>query len=563
MVKVFNIQTETLLTLLILVYPLLFIWQCGDLTDTGYFAIKYQNFFENLKAGQFSVITFLSDFIGASYMYFFPATGVLGLKFLYILFLYAIIFLIYYNLKDFTQNKILLLTGIYCAVAFSERATPFIFAYDIISWLLLLVTGTLIIKGWARRNSLLIFAAGAVFSTAVLCRFPSIIFIIIFPFVLLYSRVYKELIVSKHDIYNFVKEYLIFLTGFITLFTSGWLILNHFNLTSIVILNFISDFHFSSSSHSVTNNAINYLKEIIHFFPFLLLTISLLITTSLIFNYSEKSKSYYPLIMYLGLLFLLCIYVFRDLSYYGNLKYFIPAFCFLPLLVSVFNKDQYSTLVVLFLSLGIAQLAGTNTGFFLKLGYSFMLLIPLSFLILKERKLIEFGNIPIYNQSNLTLGICVIFVFCFISRTGYIYHVDQGPLCRLNSTYPIDHNLMKGIRTTQHNAKHINEVCSAIKNNIGKENTLFIYGHQPLLYYLTAHQPPVRKYWLTNNLVGVDELFGSLGESIRKTGKWPVIVDTKQFVMGESGEKKLNNFFKIYNYKKVVDQQSFSLWKKM
>ena len=76
----------------VIIYPLVFIWQCGDLTDTGFFALNYQNFFTDLKLGKVDSLTFLSNLIGALWFKLFPNLGIIGLKFLYVIFLYGIIY---------------------------------------------------------------------------------------------------------------------------------------------------------------------------------------------------------------------------------------------------------------------------------------------------------------------------------------------------------------------------------------------------------------------------------------------------------------------------------------
>ena len=75
---------------------------------------------------------------------------------------------------------------------------------------------------------------------------------------------------------------------------------------------------------------------------------------------------------------------------------------------------------------------------------------------------------------------------------------------------------MKGIYTTKKNAYHIKVLCGAIESNIREDNTLFIYGHQPMFYYLTEHQPTIKKFWLVNSVIQTDSLFFSIKENIKK-----------------------------------------------
>ncbi len=71
------------LVFFIILYPILFIFQEGaDLTDVGFLAMSYQNFFDYLAINKFLPTEgFLSSFIGASWLKIFPNQGILGLQF--------------------------------------------------------------------------------------------------------------------------------------------------------------------------------------------------------------------------------------------------------------------------------------------------------------------------------------------------------------------------------------------------------------------------------------------------------------------------------------------------
>ncbi len=60
-------------------YPILFIFQDGDLTDSGYQAINYRFFFESLQTEKFIDMIFLTRLIGAIWLKIFPF-GILSLR---------------------------------------------------------------------------------------------------------------------------------------------------------------------------------------------------------------------------------------------------------------------------------------------------------------------------------------------------------------------------------------------------------------------------------------------------------------------------------------------------
>ena len=121
---------------------------------------------------------------------------------------------------------------------------------------------------------------------------------------------------------------------------------------------------------------------------------------------------------------------------------------------------------------------------------------------------------------------------------------------------------MKGIFTTKENSTYITQLSNLIDKHLDQDKNLFIYGHQPMFYYLTETIPPVKKFWLTNNYVQVDELFVSLDSSIKSTGKYPMIVDTKQNIMGEAGQIRLEHFLIEHGYKSTVKTENFNIWRK-
>lgn len=104
---------QTFLVFCTFFYPLLFIWQGIDLTDTGYHATNQHFFFEMLNDGTGNSMIFISNLIGAIWLKIFPYSGLFGLKILYLLFLYGIILLSYRILKQFCNEQNLIWMGLF------------------------------------------------------------------------------------------------------------------------------------------------------------------------------------------------------------------------------------------------------------------------------------------------------------------------------------------------------------------------------------------------------------------------------------------------------------------
>lgn len=567
-IRKINLSNRVLTNLLvfsIILYPLLFIFQGGDLTDVGYLAMIYQNFFDNLAADKIIFAeSFLSLFIGATWFKFFPNSGILGLKVLYLLYLYSVVGIIFMILKKVTKNHLLLLIGLFCGLVFHTRYPPMVLAYDSISWLFLILTSFFAFKGLTSRNNLCFFLSGVFLVFASLSRLPDIVFILLILFVLYYVNLYKNRVSLSKYLWLSIKQYSLFISGVISSLIAMFLLFKYLDIYDIFIKNLdlfqsTADSN-NESTYSLSSLIKSYISESIIFLPHLLSVVSLMVTTSLVYEYSKIKKSILPIVIFVVLLFSSGFFVYKVFSYSSRIKYLIPAFCSFPLIMSLISKDRFSVLVALFCMVTLTQVAGTNTGLFLKLSTGFMILIPLSLLILSEKKQIVFGNIKIYTNPILIIGISFILFFSLHTRIGWIYHVDSGIACRLKCIYSIDHPKMKGILTTKKNAIYIRQLNNAIERNIGSDKNLFIYGHQPMFYYLTETAPPVKKFWLANNYVQVDELFTSLEKSIKSTGKYPMIADTKQKIMGEKGQKRFEQFLKEYGYKCKERTENFDIW---
>jgi len=544
----------------ILLYPFIFIWQCGDLTDTGFFAVNYQNFFYNLNLGKTNSISFFADLVGALWFNIFPNFGIIGLKFLYLIFFYSIILITYLILKNLTKNTILLLFGIFCGVVFSERAFMFVFSRDIASWFFLIFSIYLFSKAKNSVSFSIYFFSGTLYTLACLSRFPNIVFIAILPFLLIFNELYFKKN-ERFRVSKIVKPYIAFTLGFVVALIFFAIILHYNDYLYTFIDNLDVVKNSDRSSHSIIPILKFYIIDLYYFLPHAIIIASLMLTLSLISEYTKISMKNLPLTLLVVFIFSLAfLYYTNSLSYGNNIKYFVPSFCFLPLLYSIIQKDKYAYIVLMITIISFIQVAGTNTGLLLKMNYGFIILIPISIIILHKNKQIRFLNIIFNAKPILSIGIVIILLFSFIARIGSIYHVETGLFVRLNATYTIENNYMKYIYTTKQRANHINSICTSIKRYKQENNTLFIYGHQPMFYYLTESSPPINKFWLTGNEVQVIELFNYINESISSTGKYPLIVDTKEYVLGMDGEEKLNEFLKQNKYSIYEKNDTYIIW---
>lgn len=546
-----------LLIIAIITYPILFIWQCGDLTDSGFLATNYSFFFENLKQNNLNVLIFFSDFLGAIWNYFFSdLLGFIGFKLMYLIFLYFTLYLTYIIIKNLTSNRALLLFGILVGEIFAVRYDIFVFSYDIASWFFLILTSHFIFQGLNTNKFYFFYISGLCFFFAFLSRFSDVIFIFLLPIFFMIIYTFKIGKNSNLNLKLYFKNYLFFILGIITMFSLLLIILYKSNFIT-------SNFLKPDNSHSISNILKSYIKETIDFIPYLIIVPSLLLSSSILYEYLKSKNKILFYVLFLVLLLYVSFIFLNDFSYISNIKYFTPAFCVLPLLFSILHNNKYSVHILLIFFLSISQIAGTNTGVFLKFCYGLMILIPITILVLSENYLILINEIKINLRCGLYTGVFLILFFSIYSRIGWIYHVDFGLGCRFRSTSLIENNKMKGIFTIRKNAFFIKSICNSIKHHTNKNETIFIYGHKPMLYYLTNKKPIINRYWLANDVITADELFKLITKEIMKTNNYPAIIDTKEIILGGNGEEKLKDFLSENNYKKIVNSTSFNIWKKV
>lgn len=564
----FNWITKNLhyfLVFFIILYPIIFIFQEGaDLTDTGFLAMYYQNFFDNFNMGNsVSTETFLSTFIGAIWLKVFPNQGILGLQFFNLFFLYSTLGLIYKAIIKVIHNRLIVLFGILCGLTFGIRWLLFL-TYDYISYFFLILTSYFLIKGLYSRKNIFFFYSGLLIVLASLSKLPNIVLIFITPLILVYNNIYKNSTYFSKNLLLSIKQYTFFILGTLIAVTVVYFLFLYldfydFYLDNLHTLKTTLD-KGNTSQHSMSNLLEKYKKDCLNFIPHLFVVLALTLITSLIYEYSKYKKTILPIVIFGFLLFVAAFLNYRDFTYQSKIKYFVPAFCAFPIILSIIRKDKFSNLVVVFSTITLVQVIGTNTGLFLKFSWGFMALIPLSIIILFEKNLITFKRIKIFTKPIWLIGASIILILSIYARIGWVYHVESGITSRLKCIYPIEHPKMKGIFTKKENAKYIKELSNSIEINLNDEKNLFIYGHQPMFYYLTESTPPVRKFWLTNKVVQIEELFSSLEISIETTGSFPLIVDTKENIMGDKGQKRLEKFLKDFDYKLKEGNEKFDIW---
>jgi hypothetical protein len=562
-----NKTINLFLFFVVILFPWLFIWQCGDLTDTGFMATNYLFFFEDLSNGRTNSYFFLSNLVGAVWFEIFPELGILGLKILYIVFLYICIFFSYLILKgDKTvTNKTLLFLFLLIGISFSERYTMLIYSYDIFSWAFLLISLFFLLLGLKSSDcfsffkglKLYIILSGFFFAVAVFGRITDIILVAMLPM----AFFIKEMVEQEGIRMSFIKKSLIETLKFSIGFSIGIalfiLILSMAGVYNVYFANLFPESSFGGSSYGPAQLLKRYFYDCVGFIKHFGILASMVAVFIFVHQKISPKLRLAFLLGFILILVFASISLYSDYSYKSNIKFLYPSIC-LPILgLSLLKRDHYSNILSFVLIFSIAQVFGSNTGIFLKLSYSAILIVPLSGLIFFNANLLPIPTVY-YRLSKILFAL--LFLFSIVSRWNWIYNFPPNAFVRFRAVHKIESPRMQGIYTLKERAEYINRVVKSISCYKKQHQNLFIFGHRPLLYYLTDSRPAIKNFWLANNTISVNNLFNELEISAHAHTGLPLILDGKDGIMGEPGRVKLSEFLIKNGYILVEDQVDFALW---
>ena len=167
-----NMNTKVFFLLLFL-YQLIFIFQGIDFLDEGFTATFYQQFYNDPSSVEYNFMFWLSGLIGGTFACLFPDSGLLGLRFLSILFTTSTILIVYNLLKNYL-NKTNLKIGL-LLVTLSVCHNPKIFHYNFLSILLYSATAALLFNGLKKNKWWLLLLSGMMVGLDVFSRLPSLV----------------------------------------------------------------------------------------------------------------------------------------------------------------------------------------------------------------------------------------------------------------------------------------------------------------------------------------------------------------------------------------------------
>ena len=173
------------------IYQILRSFQGFELCDSGWYATFYQNIFSNPSSVEYNFLYWLTGVTGGLFVKMFPDTGLLGIRFLGILNIMAIIYLVYKLLHRYVS--VIALNIGFIVVVLSYIHYPAEFSHNNFSALIFIGASFSIFNGLEKSKFIYFVIAGFLLALNVFVRLPNILDIGIIFVILIYGFYYKEI----------------------------------------------------------------------------------------------------------------------------------------------------------------------------------------------------------------------------------------------------------------------------------------------------------------------------------------------------------------------------------
>ena len=565
-----------ILTILIILFPFLFIFQGLDLTDTGFHLARISNFLEQNTGGN----VWLSYFIGYLWEQVFGQFGLFGFKLLSYLFYELTIWTVFFGFKRIFPRKYLLFY-VFLGMMMTLSIKTFFFSYDNVTNLFLVFGAMLMLVGVASDSRIKILFAGLIFALSAFSRLPNIVslaMMALFPF------------------YEFIKRYRlrdVWEKRLVWLRSSGFFILG-FGLGIAMVLLIMQLFGqldrvlgmmgetlsgLANNSGDAGHSATGMLSKQFDSGKRMVNSALLFMLMILIFSWIIQNRSKGKLI---GCYFLavagtaVFIFIRTDHEYFINYVNIITGTQIMLALLFFLRMFKVETNYRFTLLLGIAVMVisfmGSDTGL-LKSAAGWFVTIPVLFLIFDAT-----GDFNIVKENQdaprvlaiSTARIKFYLVFVIILTSLMIRYVaifgDEGS--RLTMRYAVDIPLARATYTTKEKARHVELIYHDLKMHLQEDDCLIGLGGGPMFIYLTDARLFMNATWLM--WYETSSILPDLQAAYEKHNKLPVILIVNEEIFRtvykeEKDEMLLQQeevykFITSFDYQRVVKAENHEIW---
>jgi hypothetical protein len=565
-----------ILIILIILFPVLFIFQGLDLTDTGFHLTKVSNFMKQESGG----IVWFSFFIGYIWDLVFGQWGLTGFKLLSYILFELTIWTVFFGLSRIFPRKYLLLY-VFLGMMMTLSIKTFFFSYDNLSNLFLVLGGTLVLVGVTTDSRMKIGGAGFVFALSTFSRLPDIVslaMIGLFPFYeFLKNYRFSDVWTSR---LAWLRSTGIFLAGFGLGVVLVLVLLRMFGHTDRVLesvvetLNIFADSG-GDSGHSASGMFTRQLESGKRMFNSALLFLLIFLLFAWLIQHKDRLKliGYYTIAVAGTAAF---IFIRTDHHYFVNYVNIITGaqialalIFFLPL----FSVDtRYRFALLCGIAVMIASYMGSDTGL-LKSSTGWFITIPVLFLFFDaagDLKLsAELSSGPrlmtISSRRMKNFLIYLILLTSLMIRYVAVFG-DEGSRHRM--VQPVDIPLARGTLTTPEKARHVRMIYDDLREYVGEDDYLIGHGGGPLFIYLTGARFYIPSTWIL--WYSTSAILPDLNTAYGIHQQLPVILMVDEALFRTVYEEEIpvideqrgeiHRFMDQFLYTPVISRENYEIW---
>lgn len=530
-----NMNTRTFL-LIVVLYQVLFMFQGMDFLDEGFTATFYQQFFNDPASVEYNFMYWLSGLVGALFVNIFPDSGMLGLRFLAILFTTTSVYIVYNLLKDYLNKgylRIGLLLVVMCACH-----NPKIFHYNFLSVLLYTATASFLFNGLKKDRIGLVVMAGVLVGLDVFARLPSLVNLGLMIAIAWWG------FLSKTPFKKILIQSIAYLGGFAIGVAAMLLlikVMGHMDeFTGAIKLVTQMGQDDGESAYGIMVLIRNFLVIFSDAVIFTLYIIGLIIIASVAPRWLVESvklpRWVGSLVKYLCLI-AACLIMLKGLEILMRWYVGLALIAFALIMLSKSGKEL-KTLMLIGTYITATYSFGSSASIFTAGIHIFWISVPIAFNYILGLRSFDFRvNIASNHQTvfsndanvrepQLRLFKTAIIV---VSVIGCVYHQWFYPLhdesSRLGMFYSVDNKYVKGILTTKERVNATNELLKASEPYIKPGDYVIAFHSLPIFHYMTRTRPYTRNPmpWYYVSGAFRDQLY----KSVEETKILPVVVMQK------------------------------------
>lgn len=557
--KFFNV----ILICMTAVYPMLFIFQGLDFTDTGYCLTCYRQIFNDPKCISMSFSVWLANVIGGLWLKVFGCLGLFGVRAGGAVITLAVVFLVYKLLNEYI-DKTKLLAFIFLTMVLCYNRGMTIIHYDNLSALFYILGIYLMYFGLKNENMAMIFFSGFTAVSNIFIRLPNIlqVFIVLGIF---YWGIRKKIKLKKQ-----MQYVIVFTAGCIAAFAILILAMKCLNQQDI----FVSSIkgiektgESSSDSHGIMRLIIKFYRDNIVSIKSgavvaLFLALVYFMQKGLCKLKCSKIISSAVVSAASAIFICLCIYNYdyrMFLCSFIGISYFAVFYG----LIKYRKNVEYSFIMFLsvFFLLGVP--AGSDNGFYNTV-YSLYMIMPIAFSIILsifEKRQMKF-------EKNYFMAFAFIILAAAFLKYNYNFTYRDSHV-RTDMKYKVQSKYLCGIYTNKERAQDVTELLQVLPGYAKPNDYLLAFSSIPMVHYLTGTRPYLYNSW--PGLYTSNQFECLIEKAQIENTKYPVVLKQKiisrradwpkdNSVDDDNKQELMETFLKNNKYDMVWNNRSFEIY---